>query len=92
MSQLTIFGIPGIALFSLVVAGFILRTLYRTWLGRQCWNCGARKVRKSETLAPLDPLARLFLLVPNRCSGCLTRFYRFQIGRSEELTQRVGQR
>jgi hypothetical protein len=91
MSRLGVFVVPAVALSVIVVAGFIVRIHYQTLPGKQCWNCGAHRVRKSEKRAALDRLARLFLLTPSRCSRCLKRFYRFQIGRTEELPQHVQQ-
>ena len=52
--------------------------LYRSALGKRCWYCGAEKVRASATVSLGDGIARLSLLFPYRCNGCLRRFYRFR--------------
>jgi len=78
-------GTPAVIL-SLIIATLIVwvalfcKAIYRTQLGRRCWYCGAPKVRISRSKQNLDLFARLSLLFPYRCAGCLKRFYRLRVG------------
>lgn len=84
-------AIPAVLILFVLLLGLLARTFRRTHLAEHCWSCGARKVRKSETRYAFDPAARLLLLSPSRCSGCLTRFYRFRLPTRFGLARRSGQ-